>query len=70
MITSAYNNSWPMDFEINDLKSCGLEKGSTIRFKLFTMDHRLIKAKIGHLSIEDQALFKKNAGIVFEQILM
>jgi len=59
MITSAYHSSWPFDIKIQDVKGCGLEKASIIRFKLFTIDNRLIKGKIGTLSTIDQRVFHK-----------
>src|SRR5579863_7331022 len=54
MITSNTGKElWPNDMPIRDLKTTGLEKASLIRFKIFTIDHRLIKARIGFLHNED-----------------
>jgi mRNA interferase MazF len=54
MITSNTGKElWPNDMPIRDLKTAGLEKASLIRFKIFTIDHRLIKARIGFLHNED-----------------
>jgi len=69
MITSAHHNAWPLDIKIQDLKACGLEKASLIRFKLFTLDNRLIKAKIGILSKKDQKIFNESISKVFQDLL-
>lgn len=69
MITSARHSQWPLDIELFDLKACGLLKPSLIRFKLFTLDHRLIKQKIGHLSDLDQENLAKNFKLSFSDLL-
>lgn len=53
MITSAANPSWPLDCQIADLAAAGLPAPSKVRFKLFTLDHRLIRGELGRLSAED-----------------
>lgn len=54
MITSNTGKElWPNDIAIKDLKPTGLTVASLIRFKVFTIDHVLIKAPIGHLHHED-----------------
>ena len=58
MITSAINN-WPLDCPIQDIQAAGLPAPSRIRFKLFTLDNRLIRGKIGALSSVDAKAFKK-----------
>ena len=58
MITSAIND-WPLDCPIQDIKAAGLPVPSRIRFKLFTLDNRLIRGKIGALSPADIKAFKK-----------
>ncbi len=45
---------WPADIEITHLESTGLSAPSIIRFKLFTLDHRLILGRLGSLSAADQ----------------
>ncbi|MER3453280.1 MAG: transcriptional regulator [Acidimicrobiia bacterium] len=55
MITSAKNPPWPLDCPITDLKAAGLPALSKVRFKLFTLDHRLVRGELGRLSSEDQA---------------
>jgi len=53
MITSAANPPWPLDCEIADLAAAGLPAPSKVRFKLFTLDHRLVRGQIGTLSAAD-----------------
>ena len=55
MITSAGNPSWPLDVQIEDLQSAGLPAASMVRFKLFTLDHRLVVGVLGMLAAVDQA---------------
>ncbi len=47
MITSAKNSNWPEDLTISNLEKAGLTSPSVIRFKLFTLDERLILGKLG-----------------------
>ena len=60
MITSANNQSWPLDVEIMDLKASGLPAPSVIRMKFFTIDHQIIKAKVGELAPKDRDSVKKS----------
>lgn len=53
MITSADNPAWPLDCPIADLTSAGLPAPSKVRCKLFTLDHRLVRGVLGHLSDAD-----------------
>ena len=55
MITSlkTSQNLWPTDILINDIELAGLPFPSLIRFKLFTLDHRLIIDSLGSLSKKD-----------------
>lgn len=62
MITSANNQSWPLDVKIKDLKMSGLPSPSVVRMKLFTIDHQIIKAKAGELAPKDRELVKKSLG--------
>jgi mRNA interferase MazF len=55
MITSAANPPWPLDCPIADLRSAGLPAPSKVRFKLFTLDHRLVRGRLGRLSADDEA---------------
>ena len=53
MITSQIDPPWPLDCAIGDLASAGLPAASTVRFKLFTLDDRLVRGQIGKLSPAD-----------------
>lgn len=53
MITSEGNPPWPLDCSIGDLEAAGLPAPSKVRFKLFTLDHRLVRGAIGRLSAAD-----------------
>lgn len=68
MITSALHHEWPGDIHITNLRSCGLSKASLIRFKLFTLDNRLIKSRIGILTESDQKNLKDKFTKVFHNI--
>jgi mRNA interferase MazF len=54
MITSAKNDPWPLDTEIQELPAAGLTAPSRVRMKLFTLDHRFIDRTIGRLSNADR----------------
>ena len=53
MVTTKKIPSWPGDATIADYPSAGLKVSCLVRFKLFTLDNRLIVGKIGHLSGND-----------------
>jgi mRNA interferase MazF len=54
MITSQAQSPWPLDVAIGEGKSAGLSSPSTVRMKLFTLDHRLILRKAGRLARRDR----------------
>ncbi len=56
MITSIKpaQDLWPTDLIIEDLELAGLPVPSIIRFKMFTLDHRLILDRLGKLSETDR----------------
>ena len=58
MITSQANATWPLDCALADLAAAGLPAPSVVRFKLFTLDHRLVRGTIGKLSLADVALVR------------
>jgi mRNA interferase MazF len=60
MITSAANSNWYSDINIEDLITAGLKKSSIVRFKIFSLDERLIIKKIGVLSTLDIQKVRKN----------
>jgi mRNA interferase MazF len=53
MITSAQRAPWPLDLDF-DFAAAGLRKQCKIRFKLFTLDHRLILSAVGKLRDVDR----------------
>jgi mRNA interferase MazF len=54
MITSAANTPWPLDCPIEDPGAAGLPVPSKVRFKLFTLDHRLLRGRLGRLGADDE----------------
>ena len=54
MITSAAQHPWPLDHDIADLGAAGLRVPSKVRFKLFTLDQRLVRNVLGMLAEEDR----------------
>lgn len=68
MITSQKNEPWPLDCKIRNKKPSGLTAPSVIRMKLFTLDHRFIMRKIGHLSTADQDQVKHNLSQIFDYL--
>ncbi len=65
MITSAAHTPWPLDCPILDLESAGLPAPSLVRFKLFTLDHRLVRAVLGQLSPSDQSAVRARLDQLF-----
>ncbi|MBF0272966.1 MAG: type II toxin-antitoxin system PemK/MazF family toxin [Magnetococcales bacterium] len=61
MITSSDNAPWPLDCPITDLATAGLPSPSKVRFKLFTLDHRLVRGMLGQLASSDAEVV--NAGL-------
>lgn len=56
MITSESNPPWPLDCPLTDLTAAGLPAPSKVRFKLFTLDHRLVRGKLRKLAPRDISL--------------
>lgn len=65
MITSASNEAWPLDCPLADLAAAGLPAPSLVRFKLFTLDHRLVRGQLGKLAATDMA----NVGAALQRLL-
>lgn len=59
MITSQNTQPWPLDCPLQDLEAAGLPAASKLRFKLFTLDNRLIRGELGKLSKSDQLKVRK-----------
>lgn len=65
MITSESNSPWPLDCAISDLAAAGLPAPSKVRFKLFTLDHRLVRGQLGKLSAPDEKTVSKSLARLF-----
>ncbi len=66
MITSQGNAPWPLDCPIADLTAAGLPAPSLVRFKLFTLDHRLVRGELGKLSPTDVASVHNGLNLLLE----
>ena len=53
MITTKKEPAWPGDSQISNYSDAGLRLPCLVRFKFFTLDNRLLKIRIGHLSEKD-----------------
>ena len=53
MITSAKHSEWVDDIVIQKLSSTGLSVPSKIRFKIFSLDEKIIVGKLGNLNNQD-----------------
>lgn len=60
MITSAKNSRWDNDFEIKEIKTTGLKISCVVRYKIFSLDERIILKKIGSISANEQAQIKED----------
>jgi len=65
MITSAKHADWPLDTRIENLMAAGLPAPSIIRLKLFTLDNRLILARLGQLASADQIAVEQRLKTLF-----
>ena len=66
MITSQANAPWPLDCPITDLSAAGLPAPSVVRFKLFTLDHRLVRGELGKLAAGDAARVRAGLALLLE----
>lgn len=64
MITTAARSTWPHDVEIEDVDTAGLPRACRIRWKLFSIDNRLISRRTGRLSDAGRRTAAKAAGAV------
>jgi mRNA interferase MazF len=53
MITRGVPTRWPSDYPIQDLGPTGLRHPSVVRWKVFTLDDRVISRRIGRLAASD-----------------
>ena len=53
MITSEQHPAWALDVPLRSYQTAGLPAPSVVRMKVFTLDTRLIVAKLGQLTDED-----------------
>ena len=53
MIARATHTRWPSDHRILELEPTGLHAASVVRFKIFTLDNRILQRRIGRLSHRD-----------------
>ncbi|MGD7037058.1 type II toxin-antitoxin system PemK/MazF family toxin [Methylotuvimicrobium buryatense] len=65
MITSAKHSGWPLDTQIENLMAAGLPSPFIIRLKLFTLDNRLILAKLGQFASADQIAVEQRLKTLF-----
>ncbi|MDZ4814629.1 MAG: type II toxin-antitoxin system PemK/MazF family toxin [Pseudomonadota bacterium] len=68
MITSETNPPWPLDCPLADLAAAGLPAPSKVRFKLFTLDHRLVRGTLGKLSPADSAVVRAGLAKLFTNV--
>jgi len=65
MVTSAKQSAWPLDWPIQDCQAAGLPQPCLVRFKLFTLDERLILERLGALAPPDRAGVETHLGQLF-----
>jgi mRNA interferase MazF len=53
MITRATHTRWPSDHPVMELSTTGLNYPSVVRWKVFTLDDRVIQRAIGVLGVSD-----------------
>jgi mRNA interferase MazF len=59
MITSAAHSDWSDDVRLTDLDAAGLPVPSVVRWKLFTLDQRLVLRTAGRLAEHDRAACRR-----------
>lgn len=53
MITTASRSCWSLDWPIEDVATAGLNQACCVRFKLFSLDGRLVLGQLGRLATHD-----------------
>jgi mRNA interferase MazF len=54
MITTVRRSRWLLDWSIQDLVAAGLNQTCSVRFKLFSLDERLVLGQLGQLAALDR----------------
>jgi mRNA interferase MazF len=67
MITRATHTQWRSDHRIGDLLPTGLRDASVVRFKVFTLDNRILQRRIGRLGDDDAQGFAAALRAVFNE---
>ena len=65
MITRATHTPWPSDLLIAEPGSSGLRHASVVRWKLFTLDNRIIQRRVGTLEEKDRDVCTAQIPAVF-----
>jgi len=60
MITTARRSCWPLDWLIQDVAAAGLNQACCVRFKLFSLDERLVLGQLGELAAIDRSGVRTN----------
>jgi mRNA interferase MazF len=66
MITSALHGRWPTDVTISDLSAAGLKSPPVVRFKVSTLDHRLVAGSLGKVSAPDWNAVEAKLGPILQ----
>lgn len=61
MITTAARSRWPSDIALSDLAAAGLERESSVRWKVFTIPNQLILRQVGSLGEKDRRAVRRAA---------
>jgi mRNA interferase MazF len=67
MITTGSGITWKSDTPIQSLKGAGIKVPSLIRMKIFTLDNRILKYKIGELHATERSNISKK---LFQEVFM
>lgn len=69
MITSARRSRWSGDVEIIDTSAAGLRSESVVRWKVFTLERKLIESVRGSLSSRDTTRIVQAAQTVLGSLI-
>ena len=62
MITRATHTKWPSDHALKELQPTGLRDPSVVRFKIFTLDNRILQRRIGRLGTRRRPKLRRRPG--------